>query len=311
MTTGTADCWASPWRRPSRRTRGSTSCTPTTHRSVGSAPVWNDGCPTPPGPTTDGCVVSGRLSRLQANGDVMTGTEQVLINDWCQQFPSHSIGTVRFGPDGALYVSAGDGASFNGADYGQYGGSAGSPTPKNPCGDPPAGVGGTESLPSAEGGALRSQDIRTMPARRAATPRPSRPTARALLAAGRGERHQAADQQGTSTGTYSAGVTRGQPGATSDGDAAVDPQRHLGLRDRARRRGPAARRRPVHARGVGQPAHPGRDLTRGDQEQVFDQDDGGYQVNIQNNGHATFDQAGRGRRSPRRLAWAPAGTTWW
>src|SRR5215470_164698 len=24
----------------------------------GTAPVWNDACPTPPGPTTDGCVVS-------------------------------------------------------------------------------------------------------------------------------------------------------------------------------------------------------------------------------------------------------------
>jgi glucose/arabinose dehydrogenase len=33
----------------------------------GTAPTWNDACPTPPGPTTDGCLVSGRLSRLQAN----------------------------------------------------------------------------------------------------------------------------------------------------------------------------------------------------------------------------------------------------
>src|SRR5437763_8288687 len=29
----------------------------------GAAPRWSDGCPTPPGPTTDGCVVSGRLAR--------------------------------------------------------------------------------------------------------------------------------------------------------------------------------------------------------------------------------------------------------
>ena len=115
-----------------------------------TAPRWNDGCPTPPGPTTDGCVVSGRLSRIS----VSTGAEQVLINDWCQQFPSHSIGTVTFGPDGALYVSGGDGASFNFADYGQAGGSlSGTPTPVNPCNDP-----------ASEGGALRSQDIRTMPA---------------------------------------------------------------------------------------------------------------------------------------------------
>ena len=54
----------------------------------------------------------------------------MLINDWCQQFPSHSIGTVAFGPDGALYVSGGDGASFNVADYGQAGGSPGQPRPR-------------------------------------------------------------------------------------------------------------------------------------------------------------------------------------
>jgi hypothetical protein len=24
------------------------------------------------------------------------------IEDWCQQFPSHSIGDLAFGPDGAL-----------------------------------------------------------------------------------------------------------------------------------------------------------------------------------------------------------------
>src|SRR5262249_27238422 len=82
------------------------------------------------------------------------GSEQVLVEDWCQQFPSHSIGHIAFGPDGALYVSAGEGASFNVVDYGQFG------TPLNPCGDPPAGVGGTESPPTAEGGALRSQSLR-------------------------------------------------------------------------------------------------------------------------------------------------------
>jgi glucose/arabinose dehydrogenase/PKD repeat protein len=126
----------------------------------GTPGVYSDPCPTPPGATADGCVVSGRLSRLQANGNVMTGGEQVLVEDWCQQFPSHSVGAVEFGPDGALYASGGDGASFNAVDYGQYG-TAGSPTPKNPCGDPPAAVGQTLAPPSAEGGALRSQDLRT------------------------------------------------------------------------------------------------------------------------------------------------------
>src|ERR671918_2709007 len=32
----------------------------------GTAPRWGDGCPNPPGATEDGCVISGRLSRLQA-----------------------------------------------------------------------------------------------------------------------------------------------------------------------------------------------------------------------------------------------------
>ena len=127
----------------------------------GTAPRWgtagatSDGCPTPPGATGDGCVVSGRLSRLTASGNSMTGTEQVLIEDWCQQYPSHSIGSLDFGPDGALYVSGGDGASFNFVDWGQDG------SPLNPCGDPPGGVGAALTPPTAEGGSLRSQDLRT------------------------------------------------------------------------------------------------------------------------------------------------------
>ncbi len=113
------------------------------------APFWNDFCAN----ANDGtCVVTGRLSKLQANGNVMTGSEQVLIHDWCQQFPSHSIGDLHFGADGALYVTGGDGASFSATDYGQLG------NPINPCADPP---GGAMTPPTAEGGALRSQDVRT------------------------------------------------------------------------------------------------------------------------------------------------------
>jgi glucose/arabinose dehydrogenase len=121
----------------------------------GTPGVYSDPCPSPPGATGDGCMVSGRLSRLTAAGNVMTGSEQVLVEDWCQQYPSHSTGTVEFGPDGALYASGGDGASFNFVDYGQDG------NPLNPCGDPPGAVGTALSPPTAEGGALRSQDLRT------------------------------------------------------------------------------------------------------------------------------------------------------
>ena len=126
----------------------------------GTAGLTSDPCPSPPGATADGCVVQGHLSVLTAVAGQNTsdGSEQVLIEDWCQQYPSHSIGTIAFGPDGMLYASGGDGASFNFVDYGQDG------SPVNPCGDPPAPVGGTLTPPNAQGGALRSQDVLTMPA---------------------------------------------------------------------------------------------------------------------------------------------------
>ncbi|MCW2915212.1 MAG: hypothetical protein JWN52_3280 [Actinomycetia bacterium] len=128
-------------------------------------PKWpsNDGgttetCPSPPGPTTDGCVVLGRISVLSpANPSgaarAATGvTERVLIEDWCQQFPSHSMGSLKFGPDGMLYGGGGDGASFGHVDYGQT---------KNPCGDPPTKAGTSTTAPKGEGGALRAQDLRS------------------------------------------------------------------------------------------------------------------------------------------------------
>ncbi|HYN97975.1 MAG TPA: discoidin domain-containing protein [Pilimelia sp.] len=117
-----------------------------------TAPVYRDTCAAVGGGGAGRCVVTTRLSRLRAAGNVMTGAEQVLLHDWCQQYDSHSAGDLRFGADGALYLSHGDGASFSAVDYGQLG------VPANPCGDPP---GGTMVPPSAEGGALRSQDPRT------------------------------------------------------------------------------------------------------------------------------------------------------
>jgi glucose/arabinose dehydrogenase len=134
--------------------------------SLASPPRWgtagqdSDECPDPPGADTDGCVASGRLVRLTAEGDhaapsAAAPAQDVLVEGWCQQFSTHSIGDLQFGPEGALYASGGEGAGWLYADYGQAG------NPKNPCGDPPAGVGGTQEPPEAEGGALRAQDVRT------------------------------------------------------------------------------------------------------------------------------------------------------
>jgi glucose/arabinose dehydrogenase len=112
----------------------------------GGAPRWGlpnqagDGCSEP---NPNACLVSGRLVRLTAENDKAVGATP-LVEDWCQQFASHSIGDLQFDSQGRLYASGGDGADFDHVDYGQWG------SPVNPCGDPPG-----------EGGALRSQDLRT------------------------------------------------------------------------------------------------------------------------------------------------------
>src|SRR5207247_865619 len=115
-----------------------------------------------PGRVDEVAVYNSVLSptRIQAHYNAGTGatgqtTETVLINDWCQQFPSESVGDLHFGPDGALYLGAGTGGSFYFNDWGQAG------NPPNPCGDPPGGVGTALSPPTAEGGWLRAQDLRT------------------------------------------------------------------------------------------------------------------------------------------------------
>jgi uncharacterized repeat protein (TIGR01451 family) len=108
-------------------------------------PRWpGSNCPNPPGATTNGggCVISGRVSRFPVTGNTV-GAEQVLVEDWYQQFPSHSIGTIMFGPDGYLYAGGGDGASFNGTDFGQWG-NANYPD---------------QRAPLNQGGALRSQGL--------------------------------------------------------------------------------------------------------------------------------------------------------
>ncbi|NRQ31396.1 PKD domain-containing protein [Nonomuraea sp. NN258] len=128
----------------------------------GAAPRWGevdedyDECESPPGPTGDGCRITGRLSVISPSG-----AETPLITDWCNQYPSHSIGDLKFGRDGMLYASSGDGASFEFPDYGQDNLPGSDVVPDNPCGDPPNAVGTALTPPSAEGGTLRSQDLRT------------------------------------------------------------------------------------------------------------------------------------------------------
>jgi glucose/arabinose dehydrogenase len=95
------------------------------------------------------CLVSGRLAKVEINpasslavgGVDDPSSEEVLINSWCQQVTSHSMGDIEFDEEGALLITGGDGASWGTSDYGQLG---------NPCGDP-----------ANEGGSLRAQDVRT------------------------------------------------------------------------------------------------------------------------------------------------------
>ena len=141
-----------------------------------TAPVWNDVClgvPTGPGGTADGCVVSSRLDRITldpATNALVGGSRTNLLWDWCQQFPSHSGGGMAFGLDKQLYLAGGDGASFTISDYGQRGGTSPDPVnpyvPVNPCGDPltvtsAPGTTPTVDPATSQGGALRSQDLRT------------------------------------------------------------------------------------------------------------------------------------------------------
>ena len=135
---------------------------------------WIDACPSPPSgpsPTTDGCPASTKIDRLTINPSTNAMTARTtLIWDACQQFPSHSGGGMEIGPDGQLYITFGEGASFNGVDYGQRGGTipdySNPYTTVNPCGDPVTvtsdpGDAPTVNVKTAQGGQLRSQDVRT------------------------------------------------------------------------------------------------------------------------------------------------------
>lgn len=53
-----------------------------------------------PGPVTGGCEASGRLVSVNV-GDADLSDQALLLTDWSQQFPSHSVGDVASGPTGA------------------------------------------------------------------------------------------------------------------------------------------------------------------------------------------------------------------
>ena len=103
-----------------------------------------------------------------------------MLNDWCQQFPSHSGGGLAFDSDGDLYVSGGRRGELRRHGLRQLGRHppelANPVTPVNPCGDPvditsAPGDPTTFDPTDAEGGMLRAQDVRT-------TGRPDRPRRR-------------------------------------------------------------------------------------------------------------------------------------
>src|SRR5688572_23147823 len=126
----------------------------------GTPPVYGggsfDACPKYTDPTygqLDNCPVGSRVSRLQVGGEVMTGGEKVLVQDFCQQFAGHGGGGLAFSTDGkTLYASSSDGSTSAFWDYGQAG------SPKNPCNDP---GGANPTPPTSEAGRLRAQDVRT------------------------------------------------------------------------------------------------------------------------------------------------------
>lgn len=118
----------------------------------GAAPFWGrpgertESClPGAPDPAfVTGCLASSRVSRLTLGRRGHAKAKDVLAEDWCQQFSSHSIGDLAFDRGGALLVGGGDGAFFDGPDVGRRG------NPANACADP-----------AGEGGALRAQDLLT------------------------------------------------------------------------------------------------------------------------------------------------------
>ena len=200
-------------------------------------------CPTRRARPRTGAWSARRLSRLTAQGDQAVGAEQVLIEDWCQQCPTHSIGDLalrpRRRPVRERRRRRRASTSWTTARSG---------SPRTRAATRRRGVGGTQTPPTTEGGALRSQDLRTTgdpttPGRHAscawtrppARPCPSTrsagstdPNARRIIAYGLRNPFRFAIRPGTSTRSGSA-TWAGTPGrrSTAIAHAADRPRREL------------------------------------------------------------------------------------
>lgn len=117
----------------------------------------------------NGCEVHGRVVRFpyDAQTGQLTGGQEVIIEGRtgktiCGQFATHGATCIIVGPDNALYFSAGDGASYQGPDVGQFG--------NNPCNDPPGYLGGFRAQdPNRMTGKITRLDPQTLESRTYAT----------------------------------------------------------------------------------------------------------------------------------------------
>ena len=70
-------------------------------------------------PANNYCGGAARFTRIRVNPATNVGTtDQILISDWCGASGSHHTGDLNWAPDGGLYLSTGDGASFTVEDLG-------------------------------------------------------------------------------------------------------------------------------------------------------------------------------------------------
>ena len=126
-------------------------------RSGARRDVLSDPCPTPPG--GDDRRLHRERTALAADrrpASVMTGTRSRSSSTT----GSSSSRAIRSAPSSSAPTARSTRAAATArASTGPT--TARRAIPKNPGGDPPVGVGGVQTPPTAEGGALRSQDLRT------------------------------------------------------------------------------------------------------------------------------------------------------